>query len=102
MGRLASFPTIYIDPGLLCIVLGQTPGGGVAEALSAVIAHDHPQPLAQGRSFGGNDGGREHPAVMTGSQFSSNALVAAQHGGRALYLCQRGVPAAVHAQRGPP
>ena len=28
----------YIDPGLLCIVIGQTPGGGVAEALYMVVA----------------------------------------------------------------
>lgn len=30
--------TLYIDPGLLCIVIGQTPGGGVAEALYMVVA----------------------------------------------------------------
>ena len=30
--------TLYIDPGLLCIVIGQTPGGGVAKALYMVVA----------------------------------------------------------------
>lgn len=42
----------YIDPGLLCVVVGQTPGGGVAEALYLVMAQTAIRSrLRQGRSL---------------------------------------------------
>ena len=34
----AFYDYFYVDPGLLCVVVGQTPGAGVAEALYMVVA----------------------------------------------------------------
>lgn len=42
----------YVDPGLLCVVVGQVPGGGVPEALFMVIAQTTVRSrLRQGRSL---------------------------------------------------
>ncbi len=67
----------FIDPGLLCIVLGQTPGGGVAEALFMVIAQTTIRSrLRQGRSLEETMADVNTQLYDLGNQFSLNALVA--------------------------
>ena len=78
MGRDCRFyDYFFIDPGLLCIVLGQTPGGGVAEALFMVIAQTTIRSrLRQGRSLEETMADVNTQLYDLGSQFSLNALVA--------------------------
>lgn len=66
----------FIDPGLLCVVLGQTPGGGVAEALFMVVAQTTIRSrLRQGRSLEETMADVNAQLYDLGSQFCLNALV---------------------------
>lgn len=67
----------FIDPGLLCVVLAQTPGGGVAEALYMVVAQATIRSrLRQGRSLEETMADVNAQLYDLGSQFCLNALVA--------------------------
>lgn len=67
----------FIDPGLLCIVLGQTPGGGVAEALYMVVAQTTIRSrLRQGRSLEETMADVNAQLYDLGNQYCLNALVA--------------------------
>lgn len=67
----------FIDPGLLCIVIGQTPGGGVAEALYMVVAQTTIRSrLRQGRSLEETMADVNAQLYDLGNQYCLNALVA--------------------------
>ena len=92
----------FIDPGLLCIMVGQVPGDGITEALYMVVAQTTIRsPPADGPFAGGNDGGCEHPAVRPGGQaVPLRAGGYPEHRQRDVHLCQCGGRAAfADAQR---
>lgn len=67
----------YIDPGLLCIVLGQILGGGIEEALYMVVAQTTIRSrLRQGRSLEQTMADVNEQLYDLGSSFCLNALVA--------------------------
>ncbi len=67
----------YIDPGLLCVVLGETSGSGVAEALYMVVAQTTIRSrLRQGRSLEETMADVNAQMYDLGSKFCLNALVA--------------------------
>lgn len=66
----------YIDPGLLCIVIGETPGKDVAQAMYMVIAQTTIRSrLRQGRSLEETMGDVNAQLYDLGSPFCLNALV---------------------------
>ena len=67
----------FIDPGLLCIVIGQIPGGSIAEALFMVVAQTTIRSrLRQGRSLEETMADVNAQLYDLGNQFCLNALVA--------------------------
>lgn len=66
----------YIDPGLVCLVIGQVPGGSVAESLYMVVAQTTIRSrLRQGRSLAETMADVNAQLFDLGSQFSLHALV---------------------------
>ena len=66
----------YIDPGLLCLVIGQTSGGGVAEALYMVVAQTTIRSrLRQGLSLAETLADVNRQLYDLGSKQSLSALV---------------------------
>ncbi len=66
----------YVDPGLLCVVIGQTPGGGVAEALYMVVAQTTIRSrLRQGLSLSETLADVNRQLYDLGSKQSLSALV---------------------------
>lgn len=67
----------FIDPGLLCIVIGQIPGGSISEALFMVVAQTTIRSrLRQGRSLEETMADVNAQLYDLGNQFCLNALVA--------------------------
>lgn len=67
----------YIDPGLLCVVLGQIPGGSIEEALYMVVAQATIRSrLRQGRSLEQTMADVNEQLYELSSSFCLNALVA--------------------------
>jgi len=67
----------FIDPGLLCVMLGETPGNGVAEAMYMVVAQTTIRSrLRLGRSLEETMADVNKQLYDLGSQFCLNALVA--------------------------
>lgn len=66
----------YIDPGLLCVVIGETAGEGVAQAMYMVVAQTTIRSrLRQGRSLEETMSDVSAQLYDLGSQFCLNALV---------------------------
>ncbi|MDE7245993.1 MAG: serine/threonine-protein phosphatase [Oscillospiraceae bacterium] len=66
----------YIDPGLLCVSIGQVPGGGVSEALYMVVAQTTVRSrLRQGRSLAETMADVNAQLYDLGSRQSFNVLV---------------------------
>ena len=66
----------FIDPGLLCVVIAQTPGGGIAEALYMVVAQTTIRSrLRQGRSLEETMADVNTQLYDLGSRSCLNALV---------------------------
>ena len=78
MGKDCQFyDYFFIDPGLLCVVIGQIPGGSIAEALFMVIAQTTIRSrLRQGRSLEETMADVNAQLYDLGNQFCLNALVA--------------------------